>query len=1764
MSDKELKRCKGNIKIYIKFFEDIKAFVDEKLETAKASEIRLRLDELVSKRAECIKCQVHLESLDENEIDSDTRSIVDNFYFSLRPTLEDRLDELKAQQKCKGNFKVEDLSLIPKLPEIKLDRFSGDIMKWRCFLESFDTHVHNNARLSDLTKFQYLKNSLEGIAAKTIENLDFASINYEEARRILIERFDRQNYIVEEHVRSLFTIKPIEELTSQNLLGLLDEFNSHLRSLKNLGRPTEYWDDLIIHLIVSKLDSNSKSKWREDAPANALPTFEDLSKFIRNRSHSIEGQTLNLNSSNSKSIQNSSQSSKSKQSNSSKSQSKSYFKNSFHVNRFTCIYCKKDGHSIMRCHQFLALSIDDRIKTVRALQSCENCLKPNHNLSNCPSTDTCRFCKSKHHSLLHLPSNTTPTLPQSHLPNLPSNTSSKQQPSTSTACLTQSTVMSVSSTNYVMLATAEVLVVSQNGNFVNARAMLDSGSQLNFITKSLASKLGLQPSSSALVIRGIGCSSLPSTGSAIITIKSKFNDYSTNFEVQILSKISNNLPDCNIDVSQWVIPSNITLADPHFNKCQKIDMLIGADLFFELQSVGQIKLGHGLPILQKTQLGWIISGRIEHSLPIGTHCHLVELNSSEYLNNLLQRFWESDEQAEIVDISTNPCEQHFKSTHQRNIEGRFIVRLPFIQTPPGLGNSSVMALKRFINLESRLNRDVELRKIYHAFISEYISMGHMSLEPHPSPVNYYLPHHCVFKPDSTTTALRVVFDGSAKSSNGQSVNSLLMNGPVVQNELSSILLRFRTHKVAFSSDISKMYRQVMLHPDDQRYQYIFWRFNSQDTIKTYKLQTVTYGTTSAPFLATRCLLELANENERHDPIASAAIKYDMYVDDLLTGTNSVEEAINVRRNVTKILENGGMPLRKWCSNDESALEGIAIDDREKVLYFDETEYIKTLGLYWHSGKDCFRINVSPSQNSTKVTKRMIVSEVAKIYDPIGLVSPVVMIGKMFMQELWKLRYDWDESLPLQIHTAWMKYRSELEHLKHLYIPRHLFDNSPLPSFIQLHGFSDASEKGYGAALYIRSKTHSGFCVRLLCSKSRVAPIKTKLTLPRLELCAATLLAELIEKFKSIANFPISEIYCWSDSTIVLHWLNSDASRWSRYVGNRVQRIQSIVLPRQWLHVDTKHNPADIVSRGAQPKALIDLKIWWEGPEFLALEDEHWHKPFLATDVNNVPEIKRSAISLAAITNLRDDGVNYIEDIVNQFTRKNSLLMLQNSMAYILRYISNSRIPRPQRTIGPLSCSEVKIGLSKLISQSQKICFPDEHAGLMKSNYVVKNAALKSLSLFIDNDNIIRVGGRLKFSTLSYTSKHPALLHTKHYLTTTIISHLHKSNLHVGAQGLLAIVRQDYWPIHGRRICKTVCNSCVICSRAKPKLMQQVMADLPSERVNQALPFVFTAVDYCGPFMVHYHSRGRGPSKAYLACFVCMVTRAVHLELTSAMTTEAFMGTLKRFIATRGLPKRILSDNGSNFIGANNHMHELFTLLTSSNLAKALHHVTISEKIEWDFIPPSSPHFGGLHEAAVKSAKHHLRRLTYNARFTFEEFSTIIKQVEAVLNSRPLVPLVSDSIEVLTPSHFLIGRSMMSIPETAEFDPNVPLLKKWELVTSLHKQFWLSWSKEYLQQLQQRKYWSETHPDLKENQIVIIKDDHLPPLQWKIGRVLKVHPGSDGHVRVATIKTASGEVTRAIAKIAVLPVNIEPASQFNAGEDEEASHDTAQHTTTTTQ
>lgn len=328
-----------------------------------------------------------------------------------------------------------------------------------------------------------------------------------------------------------------------------------------------------------------------------------------------------------------------------------------------------------------------------------------------------------------------------------------------------------------------------------------------------------------------------------------------------------------------------------------------------------------------------------------------------------------------------------------------------------------------------------------------------------------------------------------------------------------------------------------------------------------------------------------------------------------------------------------------------------------------------------------------------------------------------------------------------------------------------------------------------------------------------------------------------------------------------------------------------------------------------------------------------------------------------------------------------------------------------------------------------------------------------------------------------------------------------------------------------------------------------MGILPEERVQISPPFSKVSVDYCGPLYVHYKIRGRVPTKTYVAVYVCQSTKAVHLELAFDLSSACFLGAFKRFVATRGLPVKVFSDNGTNFVGGNSELHELYQMLRSSNLADDIKQMCRDDHIQWHFYPPGSPHFGGLHEAAVKSAKYHLRRVIGRANLTHEELHTLLKQVEAVLNSRPLTAISSstDDLESITPGHFLIGRPLIAIPESLMCDMNVNNAKRWELVKTLHQNFWKIWSRDYLTELQRRYKWKNKSPNVKVGEIVLLKDDNLPPLKWRLGRVIDLHPGADGLTRVVTVQCGPNQAyKRAVTRICPLPIDVERTVQ--GGED----------------
>jgi len=876
-----------------------------------------------------------------------------------------------------------------------------------------------------------------------------------------------------------------------------------------------------------------------------------------------------------------------------------------------------------------------------------------------------------------------------------------------------------------------------------------------------------------------------------------------------------------------------------------------------------------------------------------------------------------------------------------------------------LGESREIAMRRFKALESRLISQPNLHKEYRAFMHEYTVLGHMreitndQISNTMSP-SCYLPHHAVRNEASTTTRVRVVFDGSCKTTTGISLNDALMVGPTLQDDLFSILTRYRIFKVALSADISKMYRQVLVDPRQTALQRIFWRNSLDEPIRTFELLTVTYGTASASFLAIRSLRKLAEEHLEQYPLASKITLRDFYVDDLVSGADTVQEALQIKDELIQLLQTGKFELRKWASNEPALRDDQGISEQKEFIHAtDKNCERRTLGIVWEYTSDSFKFSsLAYLPPLEKPTKRSILSRIALIFDPLGLLGPVTLLAKVIMQDLWRLRMDWDESIPLDLLTRWQRYENELQDLRDISIPRRVISLDQ-PIHLEMHGFSDASEIAFGACIYMRATSPNGeHSTHLLCSKSRMAPLKS-ISIPRLELCAAVLLAQLVNKVLKCFHCRIDAINLWTDSTIVLSWIQSCSRTWATFVANRVAEIQQLTPTQYWHHVRSEENPADSLSRGVMPKALAALHLWWSGPSWLSRDKNSWPSDFPFIEEEELPEKKTKALPATMIAS----------QTFSLFDRYSRLTKLIHVTSYILRFSNNTRKVNEKKLqthstyskpeIPPISMSEKNQATLCLVRTIQDKYFKEEIHSLTKHYSVKQCSPILRLSPFLDENRILRVGGRLEASNLPYTAKHPILLPGHHPFSHLIIKHEHERHLHAGAQATLAAVRQNYWITSARNIVRQIVRKCIICFKSSPKPASAIMGNLPSPRVNvPSRPFEKCGVDYAGPL---YHKEGTRKNtkflKCYIALFVCMATKAVHIELAVDLSSEAFLNVLKRFISRRGCPSDVYSDNGLNFVGAERELNELTKLINDSKMQMKINDYASNHGIRWHFIRP---------------------------------------------------------------------------------------------------------------------------------------------------------------------------------------------------------------------
>ena len=415
-----------------------------------------------------------------------------------------------------------------------------------------------------------------------------------------------------------------------------------------------------------------------------------------------------------------------------------------------------------------------------------------------------------------------------------------------------------------------------------------------------------------------------------------------------------------------------------------------------------------------------------------------------------------------------------------------------------------------------------------------------------------------------------------------------------------------------------------------------------------------------------------------------------------------------------------------------------------------------------------------------------------------------------------------------------------------------------------------------------------------------------------------------------------------------------------------------------------------------------------------------------------------------------------------------------------------------------------------------------------------------------------MGGRLANSSISLTQQHPVIADSQDLLIQKWFHHIHISLCHCGPSLLLSYAGNHLHIIGARRLSRTVCSQCTACRRVAPRWTSQLMGDLPAPRVNPVRAFLHTGMDFAGPFTIKM-GYVRKPTKleAHICVFICLTYKAVHLEVVSDQTTQAFQAALQRFISRRNCPEHIYSDNGPNFTGAKNQLKKLYSWLENETTNDSIQHYLLSHhNITWHNSPPASPHFGGLWESAVRSMKKHLKRVMGTTLYTFEELTTIACQVEACLNSRPLLPLSShnqDGLMTLTASHFLLYQSPSSYPEDPRLPENPDLLKKWNHCQAIIQHFWQRWSREYLSTLQTRSKWQHQSPNLQVGDIVILRHETTFSCHWPLARVTAVYPGQDGLVRVVMIKTATGHLKRPVVKLALLHRPDSPPQPLPPGE-----------------
>ena len=1318
--------------------------------------------------------------------------------------------------------------------------------------------------------------------------------------------------------------------------------------------------------------------------------------------------------------------------------------------------------------------------------------------------------------------------------------------------------------------------VTVNHKTVETYAMLDGGATATVVKESLTEKLKTEYEQKDSTLVTVTGRTKAKRNFASFTISNLTGD--TTLEIKNAVVVDNlttesDIPPTNEEIKgEWYLNGVSFVELPE----KSVDLLIPIEYAWCWLGGEMRRSTTDKPMAIKTRFGWALAGgKLNESCTIPS-CYKVAV---EYDDDSIKEDVKKLFKREFPDILENKVHDSIddKRAMERMEEtiyfdkeiGHYKVGLPWKTSREEVAsrmnkiNSSKTSLSRITKQIKKIKED----KVYFP-PGEYFGYvknqmkgifddGHVERlkendikEGIPT---WVMPLNVVYQPHKPTKP-RCCHDGKA-ATGGVSLNDELLAGADLLNSLLGILFKFRLNKVAVSADIKGFFHQVYVDDDDKHVFRFWWFADEACTIPCLcELKVHVFGAKSSPTICTFALRHHGKVMRQEISVETfKAIMESFYVDDHLASYVSVPEARRVRIELTETLLKGGFELLKWKATHKGVVEEENEDEEDEIFIEEEDDMDqadKILGVKYSFKKDHFFFYVKPEKINMLVdTRRKLLKVVASCYDPLGIISPFMLIGKLIFQDAMKEAnsWGWDDELPEELKTRMAKWQSQIAEMSQFKIDRWLKSEETLDAKPELHLFSDASSKAYGFVAYRRVQKDEKVEVKFLFSKARVIPkdqAKTRLhnSIPKYELQAATSAAEFVNKFLQECGEEYGEIFMHTDSECVRRQIYNTDKRFESYVANRLSRILANTLAEWWNYVSTKNNPADYCSRGLNPNEKEKWEIFLTGPKFLWEKREQW---CLEDPPNTLDDMEIGAVEVVP------EEPPTLEPLVIKCARSENgwqqrveaVATMEKCFKALKKETKNGENTEVETEVTAEERERAEVLINKGL---QRLHFPKEWKKVknkkisepnQRLELTDKNSKLRKLNVFMDKDGLLRAGSRLiKSETLEYDTKCPIILPRDDKIVEDLVRHTHERMSHGGTVLTRSILREKYHIINDGICVKKVVAKCVKCQIQRGKPIDQKMAPLPVDRLEVGEAFSVSGVDCFGPYIVKH--RARSTAKRWVVIFTCLKTRAIHLEMVETMSTPSFLMALIRFTSRRPGVRKLYSDCGTNFVGAEAELKRAVESWNNTAIAGA--RVTC---LEWIFLPPMAHHRAGVWERMIKSVKKHLNSVLGKQPLELDVLVTMLAQVEAILNFRPITQVSDDpnDMEALSPAGILYPG--VKLTTSAAILPPAPpggesLRYSFQKARALVDAFWKRWVQEYVVTLRNRQKWLGTKGDLVEGQLVLMVDEVKSRDQWKLARVISV-TGDESHKRTIEVKTANGKTfKRDVSKVVPLEIDTE--------------------------